>query len=288
MSNKKNDDEYFFDDEDLGSFGSELDGENEQENEPEKVADSFDGGESNGFDSAIDSEDIDDDEELTATSGFAEKAKEFAGKHTRILIVVGVAIVAIIGLKLFLSSPTDTQKLMQAPVVQQRAPVQQQAPVVIQQKPSVSKRQLNSVANVASSNKNNLNALQSRIGNMSAKQADTADAISQLSGQIQQMQSTNQQLSAQVKLMEKREQDRLKKETYKKTHYVHYRVKALESGRAWLMGSNGMSTTVSVGSKLPHYGEVLSIDVDNGTVVTSSGSTLKYGLNERVNSAVSK
>jgi negative regulator of sigma E activity len=309
MSNKNNDDEYFFEDDDLDSFAADLDDDKsedtaESKETVEETADTvetssddsfeFDDTDKSNADAADffseelgtdddsteqvakSSELYEDDEDESESESFMDKAKEFAGKHRRILIVAGVVVVAFIGVKLIFA-PTAQQQLMASaptPVKQ----VQQPAPVVVKQvAPSVSKRQFQSVSTAVMGNKNNLNALQSRLGNISAKQADTDDAISQLSSQVQQIQSQNQQLIAQVKLMEKREQDRIKKEVYKKTHYVRYHVQALESGRAWLMGSDGMARTVAVGNVLPHYGKILSIDVDNGTVVTSSGDTLKYG-----------
>jgi hypothetical protein len=274
MSDKRNDDEYFFEDEELDSFASDLEG---NKSEQEVVVDS----EKNESDDQIIEENDDSSdfgsEETSSKAELLEKAKNFASKHSRLLLVAAVAVVAVIAFG-FIFSPSDKQKLMEsAPVIQ--APIQQaSAPVVMQQMPGVTTQQLDSVNKSIAMNKNGLDSLQSQLGNLSAKQADMGDLVSQLSQQIGQIQSSNQQLIAKVNLLDKREQDRAKKAAYKKTHYVRYRVQALESGRAWLMGSNGLTTTVSVGSTLPHYGSVLSIDVDNGTVVTSSGDTIKYGI----------
>lgn len=316
MTTNKNDDEYLFEDDELNSFMSELDDEGDKKEEPaekevepvekavepahdepvieeEKEEDTFDFGldeevvigstsESEEATPNFYEEDDEDDEEgsdygsgFAGNGGIFDKAKAFAAKNSRVLLVVGGVVVVAIVLK-FAFSPTKDEKLMASkPVVQ--ATVQQ--PAAIQRvASSVSKNEFNTVNSTVRSNKNNLNAMQARLGNISAKQADTSDAISQLSAQVQQMQATNQQLIAQVKLMQKKQAEKDQKAIYKKTHYVRYRVQALQEGRAWLMGSNGLTTSVAVGSTLPHYGKVLSIDVDNGVVVTSSGDTIKYGI----------
>jgi hypothetical protein len=300
MSDKHNDDEYFFDDDELDSFASELDEDKPAKAEPAEEASSEEpvavgqtvAGEYDSFvestgEDEVEADDVSSDfaDDSEPESDFMNKLKGFSTKHSRLLLVAGVGVVAVVVFSVFLGGKSDQQKLMASAPVKQA--VAQPAPVVVQQAPSVSKQQLSSVTKVVANNKNGLNSLQSRIGNLSAKQADTNDAISQLSSQLQQMQSGNQQLLAQVKLLEKHEQDRLKKVAYKKTHYVHLRVQAIESGRAWLMGSNGLTQSVSVGTELPHYGKVLSIDVDNGTVVTGSGETIKYGI-EKFESADAK
>jgi hypothetical protein len=289
MSDKRNDDEYFFEDEELDSFASEL----EEDKDEEAVAPDSQKKESDDYDSfsGEDSEIIEEDENANdfheekdkSKAEFLEKAKNFASKNSRILFVAGLGLVAVIAFA-FIFSSSDKQKLLDSAPVKQVVIQQAPAPIIMQQTPEVTAQQLSTVNRSVAMNKNELDALQSRLGNVSAKQADMGDLLNQLSEQVAQIQSSNQKLTAQVKLLEKREQDRMKKAVYKETHYVRYRVQALESGRAWLMGSNGLTTTVSVGSVLPHYGNVLSIDVDNGSVVTSSGETIKYGI-ERFESA---
>jgi intracellular multiplication protein IcmG len=57
---------------------------------------------------------------------------------------------------------------------------------------------------------------------------------------------------------------------------VTYYVRALMPGRAWLMGSDGISTSVTVGSQLLGYGRVTMIHVQTGQVSTSAGKVFSY------------
>ncbi len=57
---------------------------------------------------------------------------------------------------------------------------------------------------------------------------------------------------------------------------VTYYVRALMPGRAWLMGSDGVSTSVTVGSQLLGYGRVTMIHVQTGQVSTSTGKVFSY------------
>lgn len=61
-----------------------------------------------------------------------------------------------------------------------------------------------------------------------------------------------------------------------------YYVKAIVPGRAWLGSQNGSAViTVSPGDTLGAYGRVTNIDPDTGTVGTTSGKTIKFGITER-------
>ncbi|MBA2654554.1 MAG: hypothetical protein H0U71_05760 [Gammaproteobacteria bacterium] len=56
-----------------------------------------------------------------------------------------------------------------------------------------------------------------------------------------------------------------------------YQLKALVPGRAWLQSGDGSTTTVSIGDRLPGYGIIQMINVDQGIVTTSSGALIQYG-----------
>lgn len=62
---------------------------------------------------------------------------------------------------------------------------------------------------------------------------------------------------------------------------VMYYVEAVIPGRAWLMGSNGTTLTVSVGSKVPGYGRVRFIDVRQGRVLMSTGKVIQFSVEDR-------
>lgn len=66
------------------------------------------------------------------------------------------------------------------------------------------------------------------------------------------------------------------KKPVKSVPTIRYYVRALMPGRAWLMGSDGISTSVTVGSQLPGYGRVTGIHVQTGQVSTSAGKVFGY------------
>ena len=57
---------------------------------------------------------------------------------------------------------------------------------------------------------------------------------------------------------------------------MQYFIQALIPGRAWLVGENGATVTVNVGSRLPGYGIIRVIDTNLGRVATSSGKIIIY------------
>jgi intracellular multiplication protein IcmG len=56
-----------------------------------------------------------------------------------------------------------------------------------------------------------------------------------------------------------------------------YYLKAIVPGRAWLQARNGATTTVTIGDRLPGYGIIQMINVQQGIVTTSSGGIIQYG-----------
>jgi intracellular multiplication protein IcmG len=46
-------------------------------------------------------------------------------------------------------------------------------------------------------------------------------------------------------------------------------------GRAWLLGADGETSTVTEGDEIPGYGRVTKIDPAGGMVTTSSGRVIK-------------
>ncbi len=59
---------------------------------------------------------------------------------------------------------------------------------------------------------------------------------------------------------------------YKTPEYV---VHAIIPGRAWLKSSSGQIVTVTEGDTVGNFGKIAVIDTDNGTVLTSSGTTFR-------------
>lgn len=58
---------------------------------------------------------------------------------------------------------------------------------------------------------------------------------------------------------------------------IVYHVKAMVPGRAWLEAPNGRATTVTIGDRLPGYGIIQMININQGIVTTSSGAVIEHG-----------
>lgn len=186
-------------------------------------------------------------------------------QNKRLLMVVGVVVLAIIAFKVM--SPSHSVKVVKQAQVQARPPSAQQE----QQSAMLSK--LNNLSQDASSSKNVVNQLQGEVNElkMTLNKADSSnEAMKQaMIALAQQVEN----LSAQVK-----------KATTTPNHIkklppspvLTFNLRAIIPGRAWVMGSNGEQDSVAVGSKLKNYGTVKAIDVDAGKVLTSSGKVITY------------
>jgi hypothetical protein len=58
-----------------------------------------------------------------------------------------------------------------------------------------------------------------------------------------------------------------------------YYVQAIIPGRAWLKNSQGQVITVGQGDAVPGYGTVTNINPQSGSVTTSTGTTIVFGIN---------
>jgi len=61
---------------------------------------------------------------------------------------------------------------------------------------------------------------------------------------------------------------------------AQYYVQAVIPGRAWLKDPKGATITVGRGDSVPGYGRVEFIEPNSGTVITSSGRRIRYGITE--------
>lgn len=62
---------------------------------------------------------------------------------------------------------------------------------------------------------------------------------------------------------------------------ARYYIQAMIPGRAWIKSKKGATITVRRGSIVRGYGRVLSIDVENGRIVTTSGNVIRFHPSER-------
>ena len=124
--------------------------------------------------------------------------------------------------------------------------------------------QVGSISNQLGGMNSNMSALSSQIENLSR-------AVSSLNEKLDTQARDIDQLAAQIKRTKKPPKQVVKPQQPKK-----YYLKALIPGRAWLIAPNGSTLTVSIGSHIPGYGKVKLIDPHQGSVVTSSGHTIRF------------
>lgn len=110
-----------------------------------------------------------------------------------------------------------------------------------------------------------------------------------LQGQLDEANRTNQQLRDAMGLLlqeVKKINTRLDQKNSEKPApqagraQVTYSIHALVNGRAWIISSDGLSRSVTVGDTIQGYGTVSEIDPNRGIVITSSGKVIRYGTND--------
>ena len=106
----------------------------------------------------------------------------------------------------------------------------------------------------------------------------TSQSVRELTQQMKQLSVQMNKLEKEQTALSKPKQD----SAVPAAKPVTYHIKAVESGRAWILGSNGVSKSVIVGDTInKRYGTVLAIDADQGLVYTSSKMTISFGANDR-------
>jgi len=262
----------------------------------------------------IDSEHSSNFESMTQKNSSASITQASAEGKKKIFLVIGAIIAVFCLYKLvdvFSASPAKPKTVV--PVVAQKAaPAAEPKPAQPVTEPQaaaaaepVAPAPANSlqdkvgtlervVSKVSESNAN----LQYQMAGVAMSIADIQNNLSNLSQQISDLSKAKEKPPESPKTEEKKAAPTTKKAKTKskaKQHIaavgkkanviqsskVSYYIKAMIQGRAWLMTSEGSSTTVAVGDNLPGYGNISIIDVDNGQVVTSSGTVIKYKSDDR-------
>lgn len=115
-------------------------------------------------------------------------------------------------------------------------------------------------------------SLEQKMAGLNSSLEQLQESITAVSTQVKENKSLQSALMAYQKNKEvsKNKQERQVKQ---------YFVQAVIPGRAWLHGADGSMITVTVGDYIPGYGKVASIDAYSGTVETTSGIEIRYGLN---------
>lgn len=181
-------------------------------------------------------------------------------RNKRFLFIVGGAIVVLIAYKMM--QPPKMEKIAATP-----------APQTIVKR-EVNPRMTSEISDLQQAlqtDQNNVNQLQTQIQSLTS--ALTQSAQSQASNQAAISDLTKQValLTAQVKSMQA---------VGEKIPVSKFHVKAIVSGRAWIVNSHGLEQTVRVGDIVKNYGEVTAINPNTGEVTTNSGKIIRFGTND--------
>lgn len=138
--------------------------------------------------------------------------------------------------------------------------------------------------------------LKNRFDQLSARldeQQNTVKRLDFMLGQLQAQATANNAIltklstqwdeqQAKQKALEEAKKKALAKKAAKASKpKITYVVKAMVPGRAWLQSSDGEALTVRVGDNLPDAGTITVLDVDQGMIATSAGTTIQYSPNDR-------
>jgi intracellular multiplication protein IcmG len=264
---------------------------------------------SNQFDDEYQFSDIDEGG-VTFDEPIAEKKQTYIASDNKyassnikrtVLILIGIVIVALVLYK-FMGSffsgtvekkPTPTPTTSQQTV--KKIPDTKLTPIVEKpiQKPVIQQPQI-SLSNANNQLSQRLSALElvsknarSQLTNVSGNIESLKTNVSELSSQISQLNNTlssiSQQISEQQQELEKLKPKRKprKRRAYRTPRIkITYSIQAIIPGRAWLIGSNGTTITVSEGTKIAGYGTVKLIDPHQGKVILKSGRTIEFNAND--------
>ncbi len=206
--------------------------------------------------------------------------KDFVGRHRRIVIAAGIGVFALITLKIMNHHKNNkvimkakpavvTQPVVQKPVVQQPVTQSVSSPVVTDALSSIKQdSQTNHVA--ISGLQNQVQALQTQLASANQNQHELNQVILILASQLKNL---NQHMSETKAVAQT-------KPSGPPSPEVVYHIRAIISGRAWIVGSNGLTDSVTVGDPIPDYGLVKAIDADHGVIDTSSGKKIRLGVND--------
>ena len=189
-------------------------------------------------------------------------------RNQRVLLAASVGVIAMIGFHFMHAAPTAAAQkpVVKAGGVSQSAALQAENQRLQQSMQQLRLRNQSSTAQVTEL-QHTLAALRQQMAQVRQAHNQTKQALVLL---LEQVKSLNAQLQQRQALSPAKVQG----------PKLVYSLRAVVSGRAWVVGSNGLSQTVSVGDPIPGYGVVESIDPERGVVTTSTGRNIKYGLND--------
>jgi len=189
-------------------------------------------------------------------------------KSKKILISVGFVIIVMIFFQFERHSDTKT-------AVSSVSPQTAESSAAAQLQSTVS-----SLSKQASTTSNQLSDLQSKSSQLGASLSDIQSDQAQTSKALDDLSTKIDNLSTQVSDINKKN-DGKDDGALLKTPEIVYHLRAVDSNRAWLVGSDGSTKSVTVGDKInDNYGDVVSMNPSEGSIFTSNNKVIKFGPND--------
>lgn len=193
-------------------------------------------------------------------------------KNKKFLIGVGAVVVVLVAYQ-FMRPSDDVKVISQKPVT---APVvQTQAPQLTNQLDSLQQTQQDS-EQMVSGLKSQVENLQAQLTTSKNDNAALTQAVTQLNAQVKLL---SHAVADNAKQLEAAKKPKVTKKKYTPPP-LHFTIKAVVPGRAWVVDQNGASYSITVGNKLPQYGRIVSIDANAGIIQTTSGKVVRLGSND--------
>ena len=136
-------------------------------------------------------------------------------------------------------------------------------------------QQLDNLKQESAGNSTAIRQLQGQVQQLTGALNDSRNAQQQLNQGISALVGQMQQLNTQVKVLATPPKP-VKVSAPVPVPVISFQLRAVVPGRAWIVGSDGQSQSVTVGDHVIQYGNVQSIDADAGVVITTSGKTIKF------------
>lgn len=199
-------------------------------------------------------------------------------KNKKVMITAGFIAGSIIVINVMTPShKVDTSAMTQPSSTKVAPPAQQQAPV--------NQQKIDSLSSQQSAAKQDVDQLKTKVSQLSSSLSSVQQSQRATNQTMQQLSQQMQQLSTQLTALSKTQQAMLHPKDENgvpKAKPITYHLKAVESGRAWIIGSDNQSKSVIVGNTIDkNYGKVVSIDADQGLVYTSSKQVIQFGPNDQ-------
>ena len=194
-------------------------------------------------------------------------------RNRKFVIGFLILVVVVIGLKL-MHHPKAVAPV--APPVVQEQPA---APVAVA--PATFALPAQSVdTSTVSDMQSHLSEMHDKLNSIVAANTQLTQSVSALTAQVATLAAAVQDTSQKLAAMTVKPVMGMKKPRYHPMP-VTYVLKAIVPGRAWLVGSNGVSINVAVGNYVSdYYGSIRAINAGSGQVTTTSGKTITYGAND--------